>query len=53
MFSLYALSPTQKSLLTTQDFFIRHGIITPENEPNYIEIASRLHRELEFPLRAE
>ncbi|KAA8900504.1 NUDIX hydrolase domain-like protein [Sphaerosporella brunnea] len=35
------------------DFFVRHGIITPANEPNYIEIVSRLHRELEFPLRAE
>jgi len=33
-----------------QDFFIRHGIITPENEPNYVEISSRIHRTLEFPL---
>ncbi|KAI5846052.1 NUDIX hydrolase domain-like protein [Tricharina praecox] len=32
------------------DFFIRHGIITPENEPDYIEISSRIHRTLEFPL---
>ncbi|RPB13109.1 hypothetical protein P167DRAFT_573504, partial [Morchella conica CCBAS932] len=31
------------------DFFIRHGIITPENEPNYIEICSRIHRRFEFP----
>ncbi|PWW78388.1 hypothetical protein C7212DRAFT_183054 [Tuber magnatum] len=31
------------------DFFIRHGIITPENEPDYLEIGSRLHRLLEFP----
>ncbi|KAF2755379.1 thiamine pyrophosphokinase-related protein-like protein [Pseudovirgaria hyperparasitica] len=31
------------------DFFIRHGIITPENEDDYIEIVSRLHRRLEFP----
>lgn len=33
------------------DFFIRHGVITPENEPDYIEICSRLHRRLEFPTR--
>ncbi len=31
------------------DFFIRHGIITYENEKDYIEIASRLHRTHAFP----
>ncbi|EXJ84583.1 hypothetical protein A1O3_05253 [Capronia epimyces CBS 606.96] len=31
------------------EFFIRHGILTEENEPEYIEISSRLHRKLEFP----
>lgn len=31
------------------DFFIRHGILTPENEPDYIEIVARLHRRFEFP----
>ncbi|KIW11807.1 hypothetical protein PV08_09079 [Exophiala spinifera] len=31
------------------DFFVRHGILTPENEPDYIEIVSRSHRKLEFP----
>jgi 8-oxo-dGTP pyrophosphatase MutT (NUDIX family) len=31
------------------DFFIRHGVLTAENEPDYIEIVSRLHRKLEFP----
>lgn len=30
------------------DFFIRHGILTFENEPNYTMIVSRLHRSLEF-----
>ncbi|KAH0562596.1 hypothetical protein GP486_002720 [Trichoglossum hirsutum] len=30
------------------DFFMRHGIITPENEESYIEISSRLHRRLGF-----
>lgn len=31
------------------DFFIRHGIMTAENEPDYVEIVSRLHRKLPFP----
>ena len=31
------------------DFFVRHGILTFENEENYIEVASRLHRKHEFP----
>jgi 8-oxo-dGTP pyrophosphatase MutT (NUDIX family) len=33
------------------EFFVRHGFLTPENEPDYIEIVSRLHRRLEFPTR--
>jgi len=32
------------------EFFVRHGILTAENEPDYIEIISRLHRRLEFPM---
>ncbi|RFU30160.1 hypothetical protein B7463_g6163, partial [Scytalidium lignicola] len=31
------------------DFFIRHGVLTPENEPNFEEIKRRLHRDLEYP----
>lgn len=31
------------------DFFIRHGILTPQNEKDYVEIVSRLHRKLPFP----
>jgi 8-oxo-dGTP pyrophosphatase MutT (NUDIX family) len=31
------------------DFFVRHGIITPENELDYVEITSRLHRRLPIP----
>ncbi|KAJ8060441.1 hypothetical protein OCU04_010768 [Sclerotinia nivalis] len=31
------------------DFFIRHGIITPENERDYTEIVMRMHRNLPFP----
>lgn len=33
------------------EFLIRHGYITSENEPDYIEIVSRLHRKPPFPLR--
>ncbi|KAF1964152.1 thiamine pyrophosphokinase-related protein-like protein [Bimuria novae-zelandiae CBS 107.79] len=31
------------------DFFIRHGILTPEGEKDFIEIVARLHRRFEFP----
>jgi 8-oxo-dGTP pyrophosphatase MutT (NUDIX family) len=31
------------------DFLIRHGILTPENEPHYDEIQRRIHRRLPFP----
>lgn len=30
------------------DFFVRHGIITPENERKFVEISMRLHRWLPF-----
>ena len=32
------------------DFFVRHGVLTPENDRDYIELVSRLHRRLEFPM---
>ncbi|OLL23616.1 hypothetical protein NEOLI_005320 [Neolecta irregularis DAH-3] len=32
------------------DFFVRHGILTMENEPDYIEIISRLRKKMPFPL---
>lgn len=37
------------SALVMLDFFVRHGILTPENEPDYVEIISRIHRKLDFP----
>lgn len=37
------------SALVMIDFFIRHGIITAENEKNYAEIIARLHRRLPLP----
>lgn len=30
------------------DFLIRHGVITPETEPNYLEIVQRIHRRFPF-----
>lgn len=32
------------------DFFIRHGILTDENEPDYLELLARLRRQLPIPL---
>ncbi|KAK4951695.1 hypothetical protein LTR66_013815 [Elasticomyces elasticus] len=37
--------------LVLLDFFVRHGILTEENEKDYVEIVSRLHRRFEFPTR--
>lgn len=37
------------SAVVLLDFLVRHGILTSENEPRYIEVVSRLHRRLEFP----
>ncbi|KAJ1946802.1 hypothetical protein FBU59_001953, partial [Linderina macrospora] len=31
------------------DFLIRHGYMTPENEPDYLEILDNIHRPLPFP----
>lgn len=36
--------------LVMLDFFIRHGVLTAENEKDYVEICARLHRRLEFPM---
>ncbi|KAF2258486.1 thiamine pyrophosphokinase-related protein-like protein [Lojkania enalia] len=58
-FYLWSVSEVQEAMakgefkpncaLVMLDFFIRHGIVTSENERDYIEIVSRLHRRLEFP----
>jgi isopentenyldiphosphate isomerase len=36
--------------IVTIDFLIRHGLMTPEDEPQYVEILTRIHRRLEFPI---
>ena len=33
------------------EFFVRHGIVNAENEPDYLKIVPRLHRKLDFPMR--
>lgn len=39
--------------LVPLDFFVRHGVLDTTNEPDYMEICSRLHRILEFPTRRD
>ncbi|KAB8069249.1 NUDIX hydrolase domain-like protein [Aspergillus leporis] len=58
-FKLYTVEETKHALAAGEfkpncavvflDFFIRHGILTAENEPNYLEILTRMHRRFEFP----
>lgn len=57
-FSLWALDDLKKavaegqfrpsSTLVLLDFLVRHSILTAENEKDYIEICSRIHRKLPF-----
>lgn len=54
--SLYSIDETKKALDDGEftpgngclilDFFIRHGLVTYDNEENYTQIVSRLHRSL-------
>lgn len=58
-FYLWTLDETKAALargefkpntaLVLLDFFIRHGILTEENEPDFVEILARLHRKLPMP----
>ncbi|OZJ04768.1 hypothetical protein BZG36_01861 [Bifiguratus adelaidae] len=36
--------------LVNIDFMIRHGYVNAANEPDYLSIIARLHRQIEFPL---
>ena len=59
-FQLLSLNEVKKALadglfkpncaMLLMDFFVRHGLITAESEPKYLEIVARLHRRLEFPM---
>ncbi|KAL4968700.1 thiamine pyrophosphokinase-related protein [Aspergillus stella-maris] len=58
-FCLLTVQETKKALANREfkpncavvliDFFLRHGIITPENEKDFLQIITRLHRRLDFP----
>ncbi|KAK9466483.1 NUDIX hydrolase domain-like protein [Lipomyces arxii] len=37
--------------LVTIDFLIRHGEITPEKEPNIVQLCSRMHRYIVHPIK--
>ncbi|SCV99326.1 LAFE_0A00694g1_1 [Lachancea fermentati] len=37
--------------LITVEFLMRQGYITPENEPNYLRMMTKMHRSLPFPTR--
>ena len=59
-FYLWSVEDVQQALAEGQfkpncamlllDFFVRHGILTAENERDYVEIVSRLHRRMPFPM---
>lgn len=59
-FHLYTVEETKAALANGEfkpncavvliDFFIRHGILTAENEPDYLDILAKMHRRLEFPV---
>lgn len=48
---LFAGTFKPNTALVQIDFFIRHGIITPENEPSYMDLLVRTHRRLDYPIR--
>ncbi|KAF9874926.1 NUDIX domain-containing protein [Colletotrichum karsti] len=62
-FKLMTIAQINKAMLEGQfkpncvlvmlDFFIRHNIITSENEEDYVEIVSRLRRHLPIPTSPE
>jgi 8-oxo-dGTP pyrophosphatase MutT (NUDIX family) len=41
------------SAMVIIDFFVRHGILTIQNERDYVEIVARTHRFLPFPTSSE
>ncbi|KAK4103528.1 hypothetical protein N658DRAFT_494012 [Parathielavia hyrcaniae] len=58
-FSLHTVEEIQEQMaqglwkpncaLVMLDFFARHGVLTPENEPQYDELQARAHRFIPFP----
>ena len=52
MDALHAGQFKPNSGLMMVDFLIRHGLVTPENEPAYAEIMTRMHRRLGLSIPA-
>jgi hypothetical protein len=62
-FTLHTVDEIMEQMLTQSykpncclvmiDFFVRHGIITEENEPDYVELVTRLRRRLPIPVAPE
>ena len=60
-FYLWSVEEVQKAMSEGQfkpncavvllDFLVRHGVLNSGNEPDLIEIVSRIHRKLPFPTR--
>ncbi|BCS19122.1 thiamine pyrophosphokinase-related protein [Aspergillus puulaauensis] len=58
-FCLLTVEDTKKALANREfkpncavvliDFFVRHGILTAENEKDFLQIITRIHRRLEYP----
>jgi hypothetical protein len=58
-FYLWPLEKVKETILNNEwktncalvciEFMMRHSFITPDEEPDYIEMTYRLHRRLEFP----
>ena len=48
--ALHAGSFKPNCALILVDFLMRHGLVTPETEPRYIDIAWRLRRRLEVAM---
>jgi hypothetical protein len=40
--------PVNDALLVIVDFLVRHGYVSPENEPHYVDIVTRLHGRFDF-----
>jgi hypothetical protein len=39
--------------LVLLDFFVRHGILTADNEKDYLQIVGRVRTGLSFPLQSD
>lgn len=47
-FSFQAIMSTYLAWQVLLEFLVRHGYLTPENEPRYLEINQRLHGQFDI-----